>query len=503
MSVPLLRIAGRLRQEGLLVREIAGSAGIRDVSVHAITSDSRTVPAGSLFCAVRGAVVDGHSYLPAVAEAGAAAALVEKPVEGISIPQIVVTKSRAAVAFAAAEFFSDPWKEMTLVGVTGTNGKTTTASILRHLLGTKGPAASIGTLGLIGADGQLVPGSEGLTTPGPIQFARELRGLADEGVRSVAMEVSSHALEQGRVAAAVFSAAIFTNLTRDHLDYHGDLESYRAAKLGLVDLVRSGGVIAVNADDPAWAEVTRADAHVIRFGTQGEGEVLAEDIEMSGDGVSWKLWTPSCTSPVTMPVVGLYNVYNALGAATALWGLGWTANEIAEALATLGQVPGRMERVPVPGGPRIVIDFAHTPDALERAISALRPMVEGRLIVVFGAGGDRDRGKRPEMGRVVAELADLAIVTSDNPRHEDPDAIADDIEAGMGAGPRERIINRKEAIARAIALATPEDAILVAGKGHETYQIRGDESFPFDERKIIAEILAERTNGETATGGDS
>jgi UDP-N-acetylmuramoyl-L-alanyl-D-glutamate--2,6-diaminopimelate ligase len=228
---------------------------------------------------------------------------------------------------------------------------------------------------------------------------------------------------------------------------------------------------------------------VVRFGVE-RGEVVAEEIVMNADGAEWTLWTPSCTARVKTPLVGMYNVYNALGAAAALWALGWTANEIADGFASLGQVPGRMERVPAPGGPRIVIDFAHTPDALERAILALRPMVAGRLIVVFGAGGNRDRGKRPEMGRVVAEFADLAIVTSDNPRHEEPGAIADDIEAGMGSAPRERILDRKAAIRRAIEVATPDDAVLVAGKGHENYQIRGDESFPFDERRIIAEILA-------------
>jgi UDP-N-acetylmuramoyl-L-alanyl-D-glutamate--2,6-diaminopimelate ligase len=491
MSTSLSRIVERLARENLLAAPGEAVPAL-DGPIVSITSDSRQVVPGTLFCAVHGVAADGHAYLRASASSGAVAALVERMEDGLPIPQIVVTDSRRAVAFAAAEFFGDPWREMTVIGVTGTNGKTTTVSILRHLLSSKEPAASIGTLGLIGPDGRPVPGSEGLTTPGPIQFAEEMRKLADDGVCSVAMEVSSHALAQERVAAASFSAAIFTNLTRDHLDYHGDLDSYRAAKLGLVDLVRPGGVIAVNADDPAWEGIHRDDAHLIRFGTRGRGEVVAEEIEMGADGATWTLWTPSCTAPVKLPVTGIYNVYNALGAAATLWALGWTATDIAESLAELGQVPGRMERVSARGGPHIVIDFAHTPDALERAILALRPMVTGRLIVVFGAGGDRDRGKRPEMGRVAADLADLAIVTSDNPRHEDPVAIADQIEAGMGAAPRERILDRKEAIARAIELATPNDAILVAGKGHETYQIRGGESFPFDEREIIAEILNRR-----------
>jgi UDP-N-acetylmuramoyl-L-alanyl-D-glutamate--2,6-diaminopimelate ligase len=243
-----------------------------------------------------------------------------------------------------------------------------------------------------------------------------MRKLADDGVESVAMEVSSHALDQERVCAASFAAAIFTNLSRDHLDYHPTLEAYHAAKLRLVDLVRPGGVLVVNADDPAWADVNREGVHRVRFGLKGRGEVQAEDLRFAVDGVEWHMHTPSCTARVRLPLLGEYNVANAMGAAAALWGLGWTSDRIAAAMATLPQVPGRLERVPTTSGPAVVIDFAHTPDALERALQALRPLVRGRLIVVFGAGGDRDPGKRPEMGRIAAEHADLAIVTSDNPR---------------------------------------------------------------------------------------
>ncbi len=492
MSVALSRIVDRQDALGGQADGSCGAGAGAGADVSAVTTDSRRVGPGVLFCAVRGVAADGHGFLGAAAAAGAVAAIVETADPSLAIPQIVVRSGRAAAAFAAAEIQGDPWHEMTLVGVTGTNGKTTTVSILRHLMSAHGPAASIGTLGLIGADGRPVPGSEGLTTPGPVQFAEVMRGLADQGVRSVAMEVSSHALEQDRVTAATFAAAIFTNLSRDHLDYHGDLESYRAAKLKLADLVRPHGVLAVNADDPAWDGIGREGVHLLRFGAEGRGEVQAVDIEMGADGVRWTLWTPSCTAPVRMSVVGIYNVYNALGAATALWGLGWTAESIAESLESVGQVPGRMERIEVPGGPRIVIDFAHTPDALERALRALRPLVPGRVIVVFGAGGDRDRGKRPEMGRVAAENADLAIVTSDNPRHEDPAAIADDIERGMEGMSHDRVLDRAEAIEHAIDLATPDDAILIAGKGHETYQLWGDERRPFDERVIVAEILASK-----------
>jgi UDP-N-acetylmuramoyl-L-alanyl-D-glutamate--2,6-diaminopimelate ligase len=491
VTVPLEQVIVRLRREELLApggdRQVPPGVG-----VEGITTDSRYVRPATLFCAVRGTVGDGHRFLGDAAAAGAAAALVEDRNDALNLPQVVVRDGRRAVAFAAAEFYHDPWKDLTLIGVTGTNGKTTTVSILRRLLARAQPAASIGTLGVVGPDGETVPGTEGLTTPGPAQFAEVVRGLVDRGVAAIAMEVSSHALEQERVSAASFSAAIFTNLTRDHLDYHRTIDAYRAAKLKLLDLMRPGGVLVVNADEPAWEGVGREGVHLVRFGIEGRGEVQAEGIEFGPTGADWHLHTPSCTARVHLPLFGIYNVYNALGAAAALWGLGWTSDRIAEGLADLDQIPGRLERVPLATGPVVVIDYAHTPDALERALRALRPLVAGRLIVVFGAGGDRDRGKRPDMGRVAGENADLSIVTTDNPRFEDPMKIAEEIESGMGGAPRLRILDRKEAIARAIELGTPRDLVLLAGKGHETYQIWGDEYRPFDERQVVAEILTEK-----------
>ncbi|MEX2572124.1 MAG: UDP-N-acetylmuramoyl-L-alanyl-D-glutamate--2,6-diaminopimelate ligase [Gemmatimonadota bacterium] len=487
MSRSLDALVARLRTHGLLASEPPGDAV--GLEVQRVTTDSRYVTNGTLFCAVRGVAGDGHRYLPAAAAAGAIAALVESPDPTAAIPQIRVTNGRTAAAFAAAAFYDDPWDELQLIGVTGTNGKTTTAAVLRHLLSRRGPAASVGTLGVVGPDGRPLPGTEGLTTPGPAEFAEVIRKLVGMGVGSVAMEVSSHALHQDRVAAGTFAAAIFTNLSRDHLDYHGSLEEYRRSKLKLVDRVREGGVIAANADDPAWEGIGREGVHLVRFGMQGRGEVQAVDVEYRSSGVAWNLHTPSCTASVNLPLFGTYNIYNALGAAAALWALGWTSDQIAEGLAALPQVPGRLERIAGTTGPAILIDFAHTPDALGRALEALRPLVSGRLLVVFGAGGDRDEGKRPEMGRVAAEHADFSIVTSDNPRHEDPLAIAEAIESGMGDAPRLRILDRAEAIARAIELATPKDLVLLAGKGHETYQIWGDEHRPFDERQVVQGIL--------------
>lgn len=460
--------------------------------LHGVRTDSRRVQSGDLFCAVRGTVGDGHLHLGTAARSGAVAALVEQPVRDVHLPQWRVTDARRAAAFAAAVVWADPWEEMRVVGVTGTNGKTTSVAILRHLFAQRGPAASIGTLGAVGPDGRTLPGSEGLTTPGPAELAEWFRRLRREGASAVAMEVSSHALHQERVAAVRFDAAVFTNLTRDHLDYHGTVEEYRAAKLRLAGLLKPDGALALNADDPAWEGVRAPGHRLVRFGSAADAEVRAERVRAGPPGMEWVLALPQGRFPVRLPLWGAYNVDNALGAAAALWGLGWQGEEIAAGLATLPQVPGRLERLPTPPGKAAVVaDYAHTPDALARALAALRPLAPGRLIVVFGAGGDRDRGKRPEMGRAAQAGADVVIVTSDNPRTEDPERIADDIEGGMDGAPHLRIVDRREAIRCALAEAGEGDVILLAGKGHETYQIRGTEAYPFDERDIVRELLSE------------
>ncbi len=403
----------------------------------------------------------------------------------------MVRDGRAAAAHAAAAYFADPWERMTLVGVTGTNGKTTTAALLRHLLAADGPAGYVGTLGMIGPDGEPIPGGEGLTTPGPVDAARWLRAFLDAGVERVAMEVSSHGLHQGRLAAARFDAAVFTNLTRDHLDYHGTVEAYRASKLRLLEMIKPGGAAVLNADDPAWNGVAAADARTVRFGLGGGADVAAEGTRAGEAGMEFTLRTPDGAAEVRLPLFGDFNVSNALAGAAVLWTRGWETERIAGALSTLPQVRGRLERVETPpGAPTVLLDYAHTPDALERALQAVRPLARGRLIVLFGAGGDRDRGKRPEMGRVASANADLAFVTSDNPRTEDPEAILDEIEGGMGPAPRVRLSDRREAIRAALTEARPEDMLLLAGKGHETYQIVGTEVRPFDEREVVRELLS-------------
>jgi len=489
VSVDLGTLAERLKRVGTLRRVPAGD-GWETIRVEGVAIDSRDVRDGTLFCAIPGTAADGHRFLHDAVSAGAAAAVSARPEPDLGVPLLIVDDARLAAAHVAAEFFRDPWDDLTLIGVTGTNGKTTTAAIVRHLLARRGPAGSIGTLGVVGASGSVLPGTSGLTTPNPVQTAEWLRRLVDEGAMGVAMEVSSHALHQERAAAARFDAAIFTNLSRDHLDYHGSFEAYRAAKLRLLELLKPGRYAVVNADDAVWKGVAERAERCVRFGSGVDMDVWAEDVTIAPGGMRWTLHTPDGSAPVSLPLFGSYNVSNALGAAAALWTLGWKVEELASGLETLPQVPGRLECVTgMAGVPTVLIDYAHTPDALGRALAAVRPLVRGRLIVVFGAGGDRDRGKRPEMGRVAAQGADLVVVTSDNPRTEDPDSIIDDIESGMGDAPRLRVPDRAEAIGSALAEARADDLILLAGKGHETYQIRGTEVFPFDERLVVRSIL--------------
>lgn len=487
MPVATGRITGALERAGLL----AAVHGALPTSFGAVTDDSRAVTPGALFVAVRGSARDGHDFLEAAAAAGAGAAIVEDP-SPTTLPAIVVRNGRRAAAIAAAAFWGEPARGMRLVAVTGTNGKTTTVDMLRHLLDAPGArSASIGTLGvLVGSAGDAIAGGGGLTTPGPVELQRVLRLLADAGVRTVAMEVSSHSLDQRRVDGLAFDAAVFTNLTRDHLDYHGTMEAYFAAKAALVSYLTADGTVVASADDAAWRALP-ASPRRVTFGTAANADVRAEGVTFVPRGSAWRLVTPAGEADVHLPLIGDFNVVNAIGAAAAAHALGVDVATVGARLSILPQVPGRLEIVGE--RPTVLRDYAHTPDALERALKSLRPFTAGELIVVFGAGGDRDRGKRPLMGEVARAFADRLVVTSDNPRTEDPERIIDDIVAPLSAGNYDRIEDRRAAIAHAIALADPSrDVVLLAGKGHETYQIRGTETLHFDEREIVAELLADR-----------
>jgi UDP-N-acetylmuramoyl-L-alanyl-D-glutamate--2,6-diaminopimelate ligase len=483
MKIDLARLRAALSDHGLLV-EVRGALP-REAT--GISDDSRTVEPGGLFIAVRGWQSDGHDFLDAAAARGASCVIVEDGARA-SLPALVVRKGRQAAALAAATAFDNPARNLTLIGVTGTNGKTTTTSILRHLLddGTRS-SASIGTLGvLVGSEGNVLPGGGGLTTPGPVELQRLLRTLVGGGVRAVAMEVSSHSLDQRRIDGIEFNVALFTNLTRDHLDYHGSMEAYLAAKARLVEYVRPGGTVIVNADAPEW-DVLRPTGSRLTFAVSAEADVRARDVRYVSSGSEWQLVTPGGAAQVRLPLIGDVNVQNALAAGAAGFALGLPVAEIASRLNSVPQIPGRLEVIST--DPTVLRDYAHTPDALERALGTARAFTTGRLIVMFGCGGDRDKGKRPIMGEIAEREADTVIVTSDNPRTEDPDKIIDDIEAGMRSRGHERVVDRRAAIERAIQLASDGDIVLLAGKGHETYQIRGTVSYPFDEKEIVKEIV--------------
>ena len=472
----LARVLDALRREDLLLD------APRDLpEITGITTDSRAVVPGALYAAVRGSETDGHRFVADAARRGAAAALVEVPQEA-GLAQVLVRDGRRAALAAARAWHGDPSRQLVLIGVTGTNGKTTTTGLLRHLLNGAGSAGSIGTLGAYDGAGATVP-SAALTTPGPVDLQATLAALRDRGTTHVVMETSSHSLDQGRLHGLTFAAAVFTNLTRDHLDYHGTMEHYLAAKLRLSSYLALDGIEVVNLDDPAWRAMPDRNGRVT-FGRHQAADVRASGLAMDAAGSRFRLESRWGSAEVALPLLGDFNVANALAAAACALGMGRPIGEVAQRLAAAPQVPGRMERIA--SRPCTVLrDYAHTPDALERALATLRPLTEGKLIVVFGCGGDRDRGKRPIMGRIAAELADLAVVTSDNPRTEDPEAIIHDIEEGMGAGPHLRQTDRREAIALALQAARPDDTVLLAGKGHETYQVIGTEKLPFDEREIV------------------
>ncbi|MGH7531630.1 MAG: Mur ligase family protein, partial [Gemmatimonadales bacterium] len=405
-----------LARAGLLVEAMPAAPA---PAITGLSADARCITPGMLFCAVRGTVHDGHRFVADAAARGAAAALVEQR-QPLPLPQILVRDGRRAAAVAAETWYGRPAARLQLIGVTGTNGKTTSVTLGRHVLGALWPMGSIGTLGCVDPGGAAVESEAGnLTTPGPIDLQATLAALATRGARGVAMEVSSHSLDQGRVDGLVFRAAIFTNLARDHLDYHQTFEAYFAAKARLIGYLADAGLAVVNADDAAWAGLPASARRITFSEHEGRGDVAAADITSDARGSRFVLVTPDGRHPVTLPLLGRFNVANALGVAACALGLGLPPATIAERLGSAPQVPGRMERLAT--DPCVVLrDYAHTADALEGALETVRGLTApgGRVIVVFGAGGDRDRGKRAPMGQVAARGADIVVVTSDNPRTE-------------------------------------------------------------------------------------
>ena len=475
-------LLAELRRADLLV-----GAPAQGPEPSALTADSRAVVPGSVYLAVRGSQTDGHRFVPDALRRGAAAVIVETAASS-GAPEIVVRDGRRAALVLGAAWYEHPARRLTLIGVTGTNGKTTTTGLIRHLLNASGTAGSIGTLGAFDGEGEAVLSTAGtLTTPGPIDLQATLAAMVQRGVDRVTMEASSHSLDQGRLDGLRFAAGVFTNLTRDHLDYHGTMESYLAAKLKLGGMVTEGGVEVVNLDDPAWT-VLPTSARRVTFGLHPASDVRSTGIVLDAAGSRFRIEGCFGTADVSLPLLGDFNVANALAAAACALGLGMPLPEVAARLSSSPQVPGRMEVLTET--PCVVLrDYSHTPDALERALATLRPLTRGRLVLVFGCGGDRDKGKRPIMGRIDAEGADVVVVTSDNPRTEDPAAIIDEIEQGMGDTPHVRIVDRLEAIHTVLRQAHTGDTILLAGKGHETYQVLGTEKVPFDERAIVRKVV--------------
>jgi UDP-N-acetylmuramoyl-L-alanyl-D-glutamate--2,6-diaminopimelate ligase len=477
------QVLEELRRANLL--STAPSAGPSPASLGV---DSRNVEPGMLYLAVRGSQVDGHRFVPDAVRRGATAVLVESP-QSAGVPEILVRDSRRAALVLGAAWYGHPGRCLSLVGVTGTNGKTTTTGLIRHLLNARQTAGSIGTLGAFdGSDAAVTSTAGVLTTPGPIDLQGTLAALLKRGVTHVVMETSSHSLDQGRLDGLGFAVGVYTNLTRDHLDYHGSMEAYLASKLRLSDLLRPSGVEVVNLDDGAWSALPRRGRR-ITFGLHPAAELRATEIVLNASGSRFRLTGRFGSVEAGLPLLGDFNVSNALAAAATALALEQPLEQIAQRLAAAPQVPGRMERISEK--PCTVLrDYSHTPDSLERALTTLRPLTPGRLIVVFGCGGDRDRGKRPLMGRIAVEQSDLAIATSDNPRTENPNAIIDEIERGMGGRPHLRIPDRLKAIHTALGEGRPGDTILLAGKGHETYQVIGTTKIDFDEREIVQKAVS-------------
>jgi UDP-N-acetylmuramoyl-L-alanyl-D-glutamate--2,6-diaminopimelate ligase len=475
-------ILAELRRADLLASAPADGPELSGLSV-----DSRTIQRQMLYLAVRGSQADGHRFIPDAVRRGAAAVLVESA-QSSGLPEIVVRDSQQAALLLASSWYGHPARSLTLVGVTGTNGKTTTTGLIRHLLNENAAAGSIGTLGAFDGRGDAIPSTAGsLTTPGPIDLQATLASMMERGVTHVVMEASSHSLDQRRLDGLTFAAGVFTNLTRDHLDYHGTMEAYLCSKLRLSSLLGLNGIEIVNLDDDTWLAMPLRSPRVT-FGLHQAADVRATGLVLDAAGSRFQLGGRFGSAEVTLPLLGDFNVANALAAAATGLALGLPLGTVSQRLSMAPQVPGRMERIS--DTPCIVLrDYAHTPDALERALTSLRPLTAGRLIVVFGCGGDRDRGKRSIMGRIAVERAHLAIVTSDNPRTENPDAIIDDVEQGMGSAPHLRITDRLAAIRTALNEAHSGDTILLAGKGHETYQVIGTEKLHFDEREIVHDLV--------------
>ena len=472
-----------------------------DVSrpVHAITDDSRAVTGGSLFVAVKGERVDGHGFVEQAIKAGAVAVLAQAPVASGPLPFVLVADSRKALGLLGSRFHGDPSAHLKMIGVTGTNGKTTTTYLCKALL--EGIGRRVGLIGTVGYQigRETLPASH--TTPGALELQELLAKMVESGLTAAVMEVSSHALALDRTSGCEYDVAVFTNLTQDHLDFHHTMDEYFEAKLrlfaGLAGGQKAGKRALVNVDDPRGDAIRAAcPAPVWGYAIQNQADLKAERVRLSLTGTTFTAATPAGTFTVESRLVGEHNVYNLLGAIGVALHDGATSGQICEATAHITNVPGRFERVSSGQDFTVVVDYAHTEDALVRLLTAAQALKTDRIITVFGCGGDRDRGKRPKMGRAAVEYSDVVVLTSDNPRTEDPMAILREVEVGVRNALERRghvqyhlVPDRREAICAAIREAHRGDMVLIAGKGHEDYQIIGNKKFHFDDREVAREAI--------------
>ena len=471
--------------------DVLDASAAMDMEIGGVSYDSRKTQPGDFFVAIRGFESDGHKFIPAAMARGAAAVLCEEALSD-GTPYVRVADCRKGLAYVSREFFGDPAKEMTLIGITGTSGKTTSSYLIKHMLEMKLDAK----VGLIGTNGNMI-GSECLhsdhTTPESYELHKLFRRMADEGCTHVVMEVSSHALALERVAGIEYDVGVYTNLSQDHLDLHGTMEEYAAAKRLLFRQCKLG---CLNADDK-WTDfmLNGATCKAMTFSAESDSaDLTAKDIRLSATGVRFAAVYKDELALTRLAIPGNFSVHNALGAIAVGLSLGISLADCCDAMASAKGVKGRVEVVPTDGDYSIIIDYSHKPGALETVLQTLRPVVKGRLVCLFGCGGDRDKVKRPIMGAIAADNSDFVIVTSDNPRTEEPEEIIREIVAGMKnkRTPKKVICDREEAIHWAIDNARPGDVILLAGKGHEDYQVVGHEKHHMDEREIVADWLEQR-----------
>lgn len=468
--------------------KVLRTEGSLDIHISEIHYDSRQVTPGSLFFCIEGYQADGHDYAAAAAEKGAAAVLLRKDIplpEGIT--KVFVESPRSVMGCVAANFYGNPSEKLLLFGVTGTNGKTTTTYMIKSILEQAGKKTGlIGTItNMIG--NQMIPSER--TTPESPDLQKLLSQMLQEDVDAAVMEVSSHSLELDRVNGCRFEVGIFTNLSQDHLDFHGTLEKYRSAK---AKLFKQSSLSIINVDDESGRMILNGqERRAFTYGIYKPADIFARDIEIGADGVSFNLHILGAKIPVNLSIPGIFSVYNALAAAASCYASGVSLNDIQAGLESIRGVPGRFELLNTGTDYSVILDYAHTPDGLENILKTARDITSGRLVTLFGCGGDRDAAKRPIMGEVAGRYSDFCIITSDNPRSEEPMAIINDILPGIKKTdcPYEVIENRKQAIEFALRNARANDVIILAGKGHETYQLIKGQTIHFDEREIVAEIL--------------